>query len=79
MMFHPTSRDLIGPDEVAARRNEIIAVATHALALASIPISILGFGVFRVGLVWSDHWSRRRWLHMPLLARPPCAPRSSAG
>ena len=43
MMFHPTSRDLVGPIDQIARRNEIITVATHALALISIPISFFGF------------------------------------
>src|SRR6266480_6269243 len=42
MMFHPTSRDLVGPIDQIARRNEIITVATHALALISIPISFFG-------------------------------------
>lgn len=43
MIFHPTSHDLLAPVDQSARRNEIIAVATHTLALVSIPISLFGF------------------------------------
>jgi len=58
MIFHPTSHDLIGPVDQIARRNEIITVATHGLALVSIPISLFGF----LGL------SRRLGLDRPLVS-----------
>jgi hypothetical protein len=43
MMSHPTSRDLLGQIDQVARRNEILALATHRLALLSIPILTFGF------------------------------------
>jgi len=57
MMFHPTSRDLIGQIDQVAQRNELIALATHGLALLSIPISTFGF----LGL------SRRLGLDRPIV------------
>jgi hypothetical protein len=43
MIFHPTGQDLLGqPDEIA-RRNEIITVAMHSLALFSSPVLFFGF------------------------------------
>ena len=43
MMFHPTGHDLLAQPDDIARRNEMITVATHSLALVSIPILLLGF------------------------------------
>lgn len=43
MMFHPVSRDLIGQPDQVARTNELIALATHGLALLCIPILTFGF------------------------------------
>lgn len=54
MTFHPTGHDLLGqPDEIA-RRNEMITIATHTLALFSSPLLFFGFLGFsrRLGL---DH------------------------
>src|SRR5689334_2571941 len=55
MIFHPTSHNLLEP---VVQRDEIIAVATHTLALISIPISVFGF----LGL------SRRLGLDRPLVS-----------
>jgi hypothetical protein len=43
MIFHPTAHDLLTPVDQIARRNEMIAVATHSLALVSFPILVFGF------------------------------------
>lgn len=54
VIFHPTGQDLLGqPDEIA-RRNEMITVATHSVALFSLPLFFFGFLGFsrRLGL---DH------------------------
>ena len=59
MIFHPTGHDLLAPVDQIARRNEMLAVAVHSLALASLPVTLFGF----VGL------SRRLGLdHAPVLA-----------
>ena len=43
MIFHPNGSDLLGqPDEIA-RRNEMITIATHSLALFSSPLLFFGF------------------------------------
>lgn len=43
MIFHPTGNDLLGqPDEIA-RRNEMITIATHSVALFSLPLLFFGF------------------------------------
>jgi hypothetical protein len=52
MIFHPTGTDLLGqPDEIA-RRNEMITIATHSVALFSLPLLFFGFLGFsrRIGL-----------------------------
>lgn len=52
MLVHPTSHDLLSqPDEIA-RRNELITVAAHSLAIISIPMIFFGFLGFsrRLGL-----------------------------
>jgi hypothetical protein len=52
MIFHPTGHDLLGqPDEIA-RRNEMITVILHSLALFSSPLLLFGFFGFsrRLGL-----------------------------
>lgn len=52
MIFHPTGHDLLNqPDEIA-RRNEIIAVAVHILAIVSLPVVFFGLLGFcrRLGL-----------------------------
>lgn len=42
MIFHPTGHDLLNqPDEIA-RRNEMIAVAVHILAIISLPLAFFG-------------------------------------
>ncbi len=42
MIFHPTGHDLLNqPDEIA-RRNEIIAIAVHILAIISLPLVFFG-------------------------------------
>lgn len=54
IFFHPVGADLLGqPDEIA-RRNEMITIATHSVALFSSPLLFLGFLGFsrRLGL---DH------------------------
>lgn len=54
MIFHPSGQDLLGqPDEIA-RRNEMITIATHSVALFSLPLLFFGFLGFsrRIGL---DH------------------------
>jgi len=43
MVFHPTGHDLLAQADQVARRNEMITVATHSLALVSLPISLFGF------------------------------------
>lgn len=43
MIFHPTGHDLLAPAGEVARRNELVAVATHSLALASTPVLFFGF------------------------------------
>ena len=58
MIFHPTGKDLLGePDEIA-RRNEMITIATHSLALFSLPLLFFGFLGF----------SRRLGLDRPLVS-----------
>lgn len=48
MIFHPTGSDLLHQNSEMARRGEMIAVATHSLALFSIPILFYGFwGLYR--------------------------------
>lgn len=43
MLLHPTGHDLLNqPDEIA-RRNEVIAVAAHSLAIFSLPLLFFGF------------------------------------
>ncbi len=52
MIFHPTGHDLLNqPDEIA-RRNELIAVVVHILAIISLPITFFGLLGFcrRLGL-----------------------------
>lgn len=52
MLFHPTGNDLLNqPDEIA-RRNELITVAAHSLAIFSLPLLFFGFLGFsrRLGL-----------------------------
>jgi hypothetical protein len=52
IFFHPVGADLLGqPDEIA-RRNEMITIATHSVALFSSPLLFLGFLGFsrRLGL-----------------------------
>lgn len=43
LVFHPTAHDLFAPAGAAARRGAALAVATHALALASTPVLFFGF------------------------------------
>jgi hypothetical protein len=43
MLFHPTGHDLLAQADQIARRNEAITVATHSLALVSIPVLLFGF------------------------------------
>jgi hypothetical protein len=43
MLFHPTGHDLLAQSDEVARRNELIAVAVHSLALAGTPVLIFGF------------------------------------
>lgn len=52
MSFHPTGQDLLGQTDEIARRNELITVATHSVALFSGPILFFGFLGFsrRLGL-----------------------------
>lgn len=58
MTFHPSGQDLLGqPDEIA-RRNEMITIATHSVALFSAPLLFFGF----LGL------SRRLGLERPLVS-----------
>lgn len=58
MIFHPTGHDLLNqPDEIA-RRNEMITVAMHSLALFSSPLLLFGFFGF----------SRRLGLDKPLVS-----------
>jgi hypothetical protein len=48
MIFHPTGSDLLHQNKELAQRGEMITVATHSLALISIPILFYGFsGVYR--------------------------------
>ena len=54
MIFHPAGHDLLAQADQIARRNETITVATHALALASIPALLFGFS----GLSWRLGWGR---------------------
>ena len=58
MIFHPTARDVLTPTDQLLQRNEIIAFVAHAIALASIPVSLFGF----LGL------SRRLGLDRPLVS-----------
>lgn len=47
MIFHPTGADLLNHNPELAQRGEMMAVATHSLALISIPILFFGFvGVY---------------------------------
>ncbi|MDT7605433.1 MAG: hypothetical protein QOF61_3430 [Acidobacteriota bacterium] len=43
MIFHPTGHDLLAQSDEVARRNEMITVAVHSLALAGTPVLIFGF------------------------------------
>ncbi len=43
MIFHPTGSDLLQQNKDIAQRGEMIAVATHSLALVSVPILFYGF------------------------------------
>lgn len=43
MIFHPTGHDLLGQTDEIARRNEMITVAAHSLALFSLPLLFFGF------------------------------------
>ena len=54
MIFHPTGHDLLSQAEQIARRNELITVITHSLALASIPILIFGFSGLSRRLGWDS-------------------------
>ncbi|HMF57789.1 MAG TPA: hypothetical protein VK619_15710 [Pyrinomonadaceae bacterium] len=54
MLFHPTGHDLLAQADQLARRNEMIAVVTHSLALASIPVLFFGFLGLSKRLGW-DH------------------------
>lgn len=54
MLFHPTGHDLLTQADQTARRNEMITVATHSLALISIPVSVFGF----LGLSRKLGWER---------------------
>lgn len=42
MIFHPTGHDLLNQPDDIARRNELIAVAVHILAIISLPIVFFG-------------------------------------
>lgn len=53
MIFHPTGHDLLAQADQIARRNETIAVTTHALALASIPLLLFGFVGLSRRLGWA--------------------------
>jgi hypothetical protein len=58
IFFHPVGKDLLGqPDEIA-RKNEMITIATHSMALFSSPLLFFGFLGF----------SRRNGLDHPLVA-----------
>lgn len=58
MLFHPTGNDLLGqPDEIA-RRNELITVVVHSLAISSSPLLFFGLLGF----------SRRLGLQNPLVS-----------
>jgi hypothetical protein len=54
MAFHPTAHDLLAQADQIARRNEMIAVATHSLALVSFPTLFFGF----LGLSRRLGWDR---------------------
>jgi hypothetical protein len=58
MTFHPTGHDLLGQTDEIARRNEMITVAMHSLALFSSPLLLFGFFGF----------SRRLGLDSPLVS-----------
>jgi hypothetical protein len=48
MIFHPTGGDLLHRNRELAERGEMMAVATHALALFSVPLLFYGFlGLYR--------------------------------
>ncbi len=48
MIFHPTGSDLLHQNREMAQRGEMIAVATHSLALFCIPLLFYGFwGVYK--------------------------------
>lgn len=52
MLFHPTGHDLLAqPDEIA-RRNELLTVAVHSLALMSFPLLVFGFSGFSRRIGW---------------------------
>jgi hypothetical protein len=54
MIFHPTGHDLLAQADQVARRNEMITVVTHSLALAGIPILLFGFLGFSRQLGWDS-------------------------
>ena len=43
ILLHPTGADLLAQADDVARRNELITVATHSIALASMPLLLFGF------------------------------------
>jgi hypothetical protein len=58
VIFHPVGQDLLGQPDAIARRNEMITIATHSVALFSIPLLFFGFLGF----------SRRLGLDYPLVS-----------
>ena len=52
MIFHPTGHDLLAQADQIARRNETITVASHSLALVSIPVLLFGFSGLSRRLGW---------------------------
>jgi hypothetical protein len=53
MIFHPTGHDLLAQADQIARRNETITVASHSLALVSIPVLLFGFSGLSRRLGWN--------------------------
>lgn len=54
MLFHPTGHDLLRQTDEIARRNEMINVAVHTLAIISIPIIFFGFMGFSRQIGWEN-------------------------